>query len=201
MSTEWKGMNQKSTPVYPDSTLATLAQNQRMRVAGELQRRPGLAASTLTKLSDPILSMYAGADYQGYMITQTTGTLTGDRDPTMRWVDVHTVPPTVIKGNPVAPVINFITPSPTSPPATYVIGVVTFTANVTYDGLSGALSYAWSTPNNAGLQPVVIVNNANPGSFNFNATCIPGSYSYTLTVTPAGRPAFVTTLPTTYTVF
>lgn len=199
MSADWKGMDQKSTPVYPDATLATVAQNQRFRVKGEMQRRPGLAASNLTKLSDPILSMYGGADYSGYLITQTTGTLTGDRDPAMLWGDVRIIPPTVLKGNPVAPVVNFVIFTPTSPPATYIIGVVTMAANITYDGLSGALSYSWSTPSSGFANAANITTNANPASFDFDASCTPGAYNYTLTVTTALN-GFVTNFPDTYTV-
>ncbi len=182
--TDWKGMNAKSTPVFPDATMATLAQNQRYKIKGEMQRRPGLAASNLIKLSDPIVSMWCGADYNEYLITQSGTTLIGNRTPEVRWAEVGVVPPVVVKGTPAAPVVVGVVYAPTS--YAYPGGVTTATATITYDGLSGALSYSWSNFNTGPGSPTVTISNANPGEYTWNAGCTPSAYSGNqLTVTTA----------------
>ncbi len=190
--TDWKGMNVKRTPVFPDSTLAQLAQNQRFKIKGEMQRRPALAASNLEQLGDPVLSLWQGADFGDYVISQTSGNLYGDRDPNMLWGETRLIPPIIIVGQPAFPVINSITPSPVSP-GTYVAGQVSFLADVTYDGLSGPLVYSWQTANAGGAIPTIIVDNANPGIFDYNASCIPDIYNNppgTLTVWPLLQPGW-----------
>lgn len=206
----WLGIIRDSTPVDPRPGVSELQFNTRMQVVNEMQVRWGYLSSAIAQQSGPILGIASANGATGNFLTFDLGSATqGFTGLGPTGIDIlppqpvgpKRRKPVVIAGNPVAPVINFVTPSPTSPPATYIIGVVTFTANVTYDGLSGPLAYAWSTPISGGiLQPVVIVNNANPGSFNFDVTCTPGNYSYTLTVTPLGNPLLFATLPTSYTV-
>jgi hypothetical protein len=191
-----KGIRRLTTDVLADYGQAFYAQNWRYKRMGEIGRRPGLGKSNMAQLAGPVRAMICGNLYFPYLVQITGGDVSATLEPEARWTDPVLDIPDGEVGQPVAPVINFITPNPTSPPATYVVGVVTFTADVTYDGLSGPLSYAWSTPT-GGTSAVVIVNNANPASFNFDATCFPDSYAYTLTVT-AG--AFVVPFPTAYTV-
>jgi hypothetical protein len=191
-----KGIRRKTTDVIDDYGQAYYAQNLRFRRTGEMGRRGGIGKTDMAQQAGPVLLITCGSYYEPYIAQVIGDTVVTTLNPLAKWADPLLPPPDGEVGNPVAPVINFITPNPTSPPATYVVGVVTFTADVTYDGLSGPLSYAWSTPT-GGTSAVVIVNNANPASFNFDATCFPDSYAYTLTVT-AG--AFVVPFPTAYTV-
>lgn len=188
--TEWKGMNAKSTPVYPDSSMAAFAQNQRFKISRELQRRPGLAASTLPKMTGPIRALWPGADFGNYTITQVGGTLTGERDPEVRWAEVRLVPPTVINGNPSAPVITSIVPAPASP-AAYPQANVVWTVNVTYDGLSGALTYTFDANQfnvYPGAPPTFAFANNEVAQYTFGGACLPGAYNMTgafVTVTTA----------------
>ena len=200
MTIEYKGIRRKTTDVLDDYGQAHYLQNVRLKRVGEMGRRAGLGKSTMAQLAGPVQFMIAGWSNEPFIVNGTGGDVTGNANPLAYWTGATLRIPDGEVGQPVAPTINFITPSPTSPPATYIIGVVTFTANVTYDGLSGPLAYSWSQPDAGFAQAVIITDNANPGSFNFDATCFPGAYNYTLTVTPTGNPALFASLPTSYTV-
>ena len=202
----WLGIARDTTSVDPRPGVSEFQANTRMRVSGELQSRWGYLSSAIAQQAGPILGIASANGATGNFLTfnlggAAPGEVDGFSPVPAQPVGPKRRKPVVVVGNPTAPVINSITPSPTSPPATYIIGVVTFTASVTYDGLSGPLIYAWTQPDNAGLKPLIIVDNANPASFNFNAVCIAGSYGYSLTVTASGNPALNATLPTSYTVF
>lgn len=177
--TEWQGMNAKSTPVYPDASMAAFAQNQRYKISRELQRRPGLAASSLPKLSGPIRALWPGADFGNYAITQVGGTLTGERNPAVTWAEVKLVPPTVINGTAQAPTILSVDPAPATGTA-YPVASVTWTITVQYDGLSGALTYnylgsAFNVYPNA--PPTWVGGAGTTFTYTFGALCLPGSYS------------------------
>ncbi len=196
-----KGIRRKTTDVLDDYGQAHYLQNVRLKRVGEVGRRAGLGKSTMAQLAGPVQFMIGAWSNVPYIVNGTGGSVTGEEDPRALWTGATMRIPDGQVGQPAAPTINFITPNPTSPPATYVVGVVTFTADITYDGLSGPLIYAWTAPDAGFAQAVIIVDDANPASFNFDALCNPGAYNYSLTVTPSGNPGFATMLPTSYTVF
>lgn len=195
-----KGIRRKTTDVLDDYGQACYAQNWRFKRMGEIGRRPGLGKSNMAQLAGPVQAMICGNLYFPYLVQVTGGNVTATLDPLARWTDPVMDIPDGEVGQPAPPTIDSITPNPTSPPATYIIGVVTFTATVTYDGLSGPLAYSWSTPTDGVNSAVVVTDNANPAVFNFDATCTPGNYAYLLTVTPTGNPALAVNFPTSYTV-
>lgn len=199
MTIVYKGMRRMTTDVLDDYGQAHYLQNVRLKRVGEMGRRAGLGKSTMAQLAGPVQFMIGAWSNESFIVNGTGGDVTGTENPLAYWTAATIgIPPGQV-GQPTGPIINFITPSPISPPATYIIGVVTFTADVTYDGLSGPLIYAWSTPTSGFTPAIVITNNANPASFNFDATCFPGSYGYTLTVSTTLH-GFSTNFPTSYTV-
>lgn len=205
--TIWRGIQTHTTPVDSTTGISEWQQNTRMLKAGELQRRTGFQSTAIAKQAGAIYEIMSATGLGSNFLTFDLGATIDGRTTAAGSIDVFPPPPVgpkrrrpdVVAGNPVAPVINFVTYDPTSPPATYIVGVVTFTANVTYDGLSGPLSYSWATPTGGFANAVPIVDNANPGSFNFDATCFPDAYNYSLTV-QTGNLAFSDTHNDSYTV-
>lgn len=184
-----KGIRRKTTDVLDDYGQAYYAQNWRFRRLGEIGRRPGIGKSNMARLTGPVRSMICGNLFFPYLVqVNDTGDVEATLSPTARWGDPVMRIPDGDVGQPSAPVIDSVTPVPPSGTA-YQVGQVTFTAAVTYDGLSGPLIYAWA-PNSGGPStPTSVVVNANPGIFDFNAGCIPGDYTgFTLTVTTTNDP-------------
>ena len=186
----WLGLNRDTTPVDPRPGVSELQTNTHLRVANELQRRWGFQSSSIAKQDGPILGI-ASADWAGgNFITFLNGTasptsyeMTGTSPPPAQPPGPKRRRPVVVAGNPVAPVINFITPTPASPGTAG--GASSFLANITYDGLSGALTYTWSTMNQGGMPFAMIpvnAQNVNPGVYQFGSSDF---YSYSLTVTTA----------------
>lgn len=194
-----KGVRRRTTDIIDDYGMAYYAQNVRYRRAGEMGRRGGIGKTSMAQQAGPVLLIGCGSYFEPYVVQMVGGDVIATANPTTKWAEPILVTPDGQVGTPAAPTIVSVTPDPLSPPATYVIGAVTFTAAVTYDGLSGALSYSWTTPTDGVNTAAVITNNANPASFNFDASCTPGNYSYTLTVSTALN-GFSTQLITSYTV-
>lgn len=198
----WQGLSSKTSAVDSTVGISAYQENTRLRIDGELQRRWGMIASGLPKQDGPILLIASAI--RGNFLTFDIGG--GEVDgfsplppPTIdgpKWKK-----PQVIGGNPQPPVIDSITFSPTSPPATYVIGNVTMTANVTYDGLSGPLLYDW--PNDIfglgipGATAPRLSAVGNVAVYTFDFSCTPGAYPFQLTV---DTNLFNASLPTSYTV-
>lgn len=179
-----KGIRRKTTDVLDDYGQAHYLQNVRLKRVGELGRRAGLGKSTMAQLAGPVQFMIGAWSNEPFIISGTGGDVTGTTDPLAYWTGATMRIPDGVVGQPVAPTIDSITPNPTSPPASYIIGLVTFTAGVTYDGLSGILTYSWLTPmtdGGAGTASATVAN-ANPGVFNFDAAATPGIYSGNLNV-------------------
>ncbi len=199
MTIEYKGIRRKMTAVLEDYGQAHYVQNARFKRVGELGRRAGIGKSNMAKLAGPVQFMIGAWSSDSFIVNGTGGDVTGNADPLAYWTGATIRIPGGQVGQPTAPVINFVTANPTSPPVFYPIGVVTFTANITYDGLSGPLTYTWSTPTNGGLAAIPIVNNANPAVFNFDAGCFAGNYIYTLLV-ETNNPALSAFVNPSYTV-
>lgn len=202
---QWYGIRTNVTDVLSDFGMPYTQIGTDMRVTGELQRRPGFQSTSIAQQAGPIRYIISafppGRPFLTFDIGGAgAGTIIGEEDAPPPPQQPKRRKPVVVAGQPQAPVITGVTPSPTSPPATYIIGAVTFTAAVTYDGLSGPLVYEWTQPDSGFAQAAVIVDNANPASFDFDALCFPGAYNYSLTVYPLLRPDLFTTSPETYTV-
>lgn len=179
-----KGIRRKTTDVLGDYGQAYYAQNWRFKRMGEIGRRPGLGKSNMAQLAGPVQAMICGNLYFPYLVqVNDTGDVEATLNPLPEWAEPVMAIPDGIVGQASAPVINSVALSPASPSG-YVVGQVTFTADITYDGLSGPLIYLWSPGSGPGGPPDTIINNANPGIFDFTAACIPGVYSgFSLLVT------------------
>ena len=201
MTIQYKGIRRKTTDVLDDYGQAHYAQNVRFRRIGELDRRSGIGKSNMAQLAGPVQFMIGGWSNEPFIVNGTGGDVTGNSDPLAYWTAATMVIPDGLVGQPVAPVINFIDASPTSPPASYIIGNVVFTPNITYDGLSGTLSYLWTTPMTDGGagSAVAAVNTASTATFDYGVLATPGLYSGNLQVSTQFN-GFTTNLPFFYTV-
>lgn len=197
-----KGIRRKTTDVLDDYGQAHYLQNVRMKRVGEIGRRAGLGKSNMAQLAGPVQFMIGAWSNAPFIVSGTGGAVTGTEDPLAYWTGATFHIPDGLVGQPVAPTIDSVTANPTSPPATYIIGLVTFTAAVTYDGLSGALTYSWTTPmsaNGGANLAHATVANANPGIFDFDINAIPGLYDGNLQVSTQFN-GFVVNFPYSYTV-
>lgn len=184
---QWYGIRTNVTDVLSDFGMPYTQIGTDMRVTGELQRRPGFQSTSIAQQAGPIRYIISafppGRPFLTFDIGgASAGTIIGEDAPNPP-EGPKRQKPIVVAGQPVAPTLVSVTPSPASGTA-YPAGVVTFTAVVDYDGLSGVLSYSWSNfagyPN---LPPIPIIDTANPASFDFDANCLPGFYSgWTLTL-------------------
>lgn len=199
---DWKGMNVKMTPIGDMPGIADYQLNTSMFTENELWRRRGMAAGTMDPRSAGIIGLATVFTPNGSVVAQQTpGDLWGFGPgvAVARWTDAILIPP--IGFTPVAPVITVINSVPGSPGA-YPAALVTFTATITYDGLSGALIYSWGAMNQLGA-PFSFVTpntgNANPCSYSFGAGNPPDFYSAVLTVTTTLN-GFSTNRTATYTI-
>lgn len=203
MTIVYKGIRRKTTDVLDDYGQAQYLQNVRLRRVGELGRRAGLGKSTMAQLAGPVQFMIGAWSNVPFIVNGTGGDVTGNADPLAYWTAATMRIPAGLVGQPAAPTIVSIVPTPASGTA-YVVGQVAFVATITYDNLSGPLSYSWSSWNIGPATPIPIVTNANPGIFDFGAFCIPGVYSYGgiggLTVTTALHGFSTTLAPSDFTV-
>lgn len=170
-----KGIRRKTTDVLDDYGQAYYAQNWRFKRMGEIGRRPGLGKSNMAQLAGPVQAMICGNLYFPYLVQVTGGNVTATLEPEARWNDPVMFRPDGDAGEPQAPTIVSITATPAT--AAYPAGTVLLTAVIAYDGLSGALSYLWENYNIGPGTPTLVINNANPGEYDFNAGCTPDTYS------------------------
>lgn len=179
--TGWRGVDVMLTPVADVPGVSEYQLNTRMKTEGELQRRWGYQSSSIAQQAGRVLNIVsayvAGGNYLTFDLGNASGPL-GEVGGFVTPVPPIDGPkwrkPIVIAGTPAAPVIVAVTPSPTSP-RPYQAGVVTFTPTITYDGLSGALSYSWTI----GGPAAPIPNTSTAAIFvtNFDGFCIPGNYN------------------------
>ncbi len=180
MTIQYQGIRRKTTDVLDDYGQAHYLQNVRLKRVGELGRRAGLGKSTMAQLAGPVQFMIGAWSNVPYIVSGTGGTVTGQEDPLSYWTAATMRIPDGQVGQPAAPTINSVTASPVSPQA-YVAGPVTFTPNITYDGLSGALIYGWQQT----LGPALVTPSSSVASTfatDFTGACTPGTYSFELTV-------------------
>lgn len=179
---QWYGIRTNVTDVLSDFGMPSTQIGTDMRIAGELQRRPGFQSTSIAQQAGPIRYIISafppGRPFLTFDVGGAgAGTIIGEEDAPQPPQQPKRRRPVVVAGQPQAPVINFITYSPASPSG-YPVGTLLATANITYDGLSGALSYSWSTfstyPNSP---PIVIDSTSNPGVWDFDAGCLPGFYN------------------------
>jgi len=189
--TIWRGIQTHTTPVDSTPGISEWQQNTRMLKAGELQRRTGFQSTAIAKQSGAIYEIMSATGLGSNFLTFDLGATIDGRTTAAGSIDVFPPPPVgpkrrrpdVVAGNPVAPVINFFTASPPSPQA-YVVGNVTFTPDITYDGLSGPLIYSWSSFTVGAGPPSPTAPTTNPTCvYDFSGSSIPDTYSgFILTV-------------------
>lgn len=185
-----KGVRRKTTDITDDYGEAYYAQNWRFKRMGEMGRRPGIGKSNMAQLAGPVLSMICGNLYFPYLVQVTSGgNVTSTLNPQGLWNNPVMFRPGGGAGQPAAPVINFISSSPVSPQI-YPVGNVTFTPNITYDGLSGPLIYDWplQLEDPFGLVATILTPiNGQTATYNFGAGSLPGNYEslggFTVTTT------------------
>ena len=193
-----KGIRRKTTDVLDDYGQAHYLQNVRLKRVGELDRRAGLGKSNMAQLAGPVQFMIGAWSNEPYVVNGTSGSVTGNSDPLAYWTAATMRIPGGLAGQAVAPVINSITALPASPQA-YVAGLITFTPNITYDGLSGALSYQW-TQQGGPAAPIPAPPAFTPTwAPTFDGFCIPGIYIFNLGISTALN-GFTASLPFTFTV-
>jgi hypothetical protein len=183
MTIVYQGIRRKTTDVLDDYGQCQYLQNVRLKRVGELARRAGLGKSTMAQQAGPVQFMIGAWSNVPFIVNGTGGDVFGEEDPLAYWTAATMRKVIGEVGQPANPVINSVSASPPSPQG-YTAGVVVFTPNITYDGLSGALSYNWvQTVGPAAPNPPF---SADPTwSTNFDGFCIPGLYSFTLTITTA----------------
>lgn len=181
MSIIHKGVRRKTTDVHEDYGMAYYAQNWRFKRVGEIGRRPGIGKSNMARLSGPVRAMICGNLYFPYLVqVNDSGSVEATLSPEAKWDEPVMFLPDGEVGQASAPTINAVVAFPSSP-RSYEAGVITFTPDITYDGLSGNLIYAWAqTVGPASPQPP----SSTDATFvtDFDSFCIPGLYSFTLTV-------------------
>ena len=185
MTIVYKGMRRMTTDVLADYGQAHYLQNVRLKRVGEMGRRAGLGKSTMAQQSGPVQFMIGGWSNVPFMVNGTTGEVFGQEDPLAYWTAATMRIPDGVVGQPVAPVINSITPTPADP-GSVGQGNTSFLANITYDGLSGPLIYSWGNLNQLGMPFTVISpidGTVNPAVYDFTGGNPADFYSGTLTVT------------------
>ncbi len=193
MTIVYKGIRRKTTDVLDDYGQAHYLQNVRLKRVGELARRAGLGKSTMAQQAGPVQFMIGAWSNVPFIVNGTGGNVFGQEDPLLYWTGATMRKPIGVTGQPAAPVINFFTCVPPSPQV--YAGSVPFlvTPDITYDGLSGPLTYSW--------QSILdfMVGSLGPIGPTDGPTCIynapgssgPGNYiGVALTVIPAGNPLF-----------
>lgn len=171
-----KGIRRLTTDVLADYGQAFYAQNWRYKRTGEIGRRPGLGKSNMAQMAGPVRAMICGNLFQPYLVQITGGDVSATLDPLARWTDPVMDIPDGQVAQPQAPVITSIVAAPAS--LAYPGGPMTATATISYDGLSGTLSYSWQAfPSNPGGFPAL----TGPGGqvfqdFSFDFACPVGQY-------------------------
>lgn len=182
MTIEYKGIRRKTTDVLADYGQAHYVQNARFKRVGELDRRAGLGKSTMAQQAGPVRFMIGAWSNGPFIVNGTGGTVTGNDNPLPYWTAATMRRAVGAVGQPSAPVINAVDANPVSPQV-YIVGNVTFTPDITYDGLSGPLIYDWLCNGWAGGGPPLPDTGVDPTYIpNFGAGQPPGMYSFVLTV-------------------
>lgn len=179
-----KGMRRMTTDVLADYGQAHYLQNVRLKRVGEMGRRAGLGKSNMAQLAGPVQFMIGAWSNESFIVSGTSGSVTGTEDPLAYWTGATLRKPDGEGGQAVAPVITSITPTPASP-GSYNQGNTSFLAAITYDGLSGPLIYSWTALTQQGFPFNVLTPNdgtVNPCVYNFSAGFPSDAYSGTLTV-------------------
>lgn len=178
MTVLYKGIRRMTTDVLADYGQAHYLQNVRLKRTGELGRRAGLGKSNMAQQAGPVQFLIGAWSNVPFIVNGTGGDVTGTEDPLALWVGATMRRPGGDAGVPAAPTINFFTENPASP-GIYPVGLVTFTPNITYDGLSGPLIYSWeaSMSDGFGLQANISGATNNPTAvYNFDAAALPANY-------------------------
>lgn len=180
MTIIYQGIRRKTTDVLDDYGQAHYLQNVRLKRVGELARRPGLGKSTMAQQAGPVQFMIGAWSNAPFVVNGTGGNVFGQEDPLPLWTAATMRLPTGVTGQPQAPVINFFTITPPVPVWVPVTGPgqISILADITYDGLSGALSYSWNNSYTGPGVALPVVTNANPGIYDMDSNCSPGIYSY-----------------------
>jgi hypothetical protein len=181
--TIWRGIHSHSTDVDTTPGVSIYQANTRMQKQGELQRRWGFLSSTIAQQTGPIRYIVGTHGLGNNFLTFNlggagAGNLTGFAPAPDQPVGPKARRPDVIAGNPVAPVINFITDDPAGP-TLYPAGLVTFTPNIAYDGLSGPLIYSWQASMIGQFAQVANISGPtnNPTAvYDFDAGSLPDNY-------------------------
>jgi hypothetical protein len=185
MTIVYQGIRRKTTDVLDDYGQCQYLQNVRLKRVGELARRAGLGKSTMAQQAGPVQFMIGAWSNVPFIVNGTGGNVFGEEDPLAYWTAATMRKIIGEAGQPSAPVINSIAASPASP-RPYQAGLITFTPNITYDGLSGALIYNWHWSGGPAA-PSPSSSVAAVYATTFGAFCIPGTYIFSLTVsTPLG---------------
>lgn len=172
-----KGIRRMTTDVLSDYGEAHYLQNARLKRTGEMGRRAGLGKSNMAQLAGPVQFMIGAWSNAPFIVNGTGGSITGTEDPLALWIGATMRIPGGQAGVPAAPVINSISELPASPQL-YPAGMVTFTPNVTYDGLSGPLIYQWEVSMIGAANQANIVGNINDptATYDFDAAALPDNY-------------------------
>lgn len=92
--TAWEGTNRKTTPIGGPPGVSYYQQNTRMHVDQEIQRRLGMAASSLPSAGAGIIGIATAFTANGpIIVTLTPSTVIGDVDPLPKWRERYLVPP------------------------------------------------------------------------------------------------------------
>jgi hypothetical protein len=197
MTIVYQGIRRKTTDVLDDYGQCQYLQNVRLKRVGELARRAGLGKSTMAQQAGPVQFMIGAWSNVPFIVNGTGGNVFGEEDPLAYWTAATMRKVVGAAGQPAAPVINSIAASPASP-RPYQAGLITFTPNITYDGLSGPLIYSW-IQGGGPAAPTPSTSTASVFATTFGGVCIPGIYSFSLNIdTTLG--GFSDNLPFTFTV-
>jgi hypothetical protein len=183
MTIVYQGIRRKTTDVLDDYGQCQYLQNVRLKRVGELARRAGLGKSTMAQQAGPVQFMIGAWSNVPFIVNGTGGNVFGEEDPLAYWTAATMRKIIGTTGQPTAPHINSVAASPASP-RPYPAGTITFTPNITYDGLSGPLSYAWNSSGGPSA-PSPSTSGADIWVTDFTGFCIPGTYFLSLFIQTA----------------
>lgn len=190
----WIGISRGTTPVDQRLGVSEFQANTRMKVVNELQRRWGFQSSAIAQQDGPILGIVSANGVTGNFLTFDLG------GPALGQIDGFSPPPDqppgpkrrkpiVGEGVPQPPVINFMISVPGEGlygPPPYPVFVIT--PNITYDGLSGPLTYLWELINVVDATPLIVDPTAEICTLDATASN-DGVFEVQLTVTASFNPA------------
>jgi hypothetical protein len=180
MTIVYQGIRRKTTDVLDDYGQCQYLQNVRLKRVGELARRAGLGKSTMAQQAGPVQFMIGAWSNVPFIVNGTGGNVFGEEDPLAYWTAATMRKVVGVVGQPAAPVINFVTATPASPQP-YPAGVISFSPNITYDGLSGPLLYSWAQIVGPAA-PIPSISGVLAFDPNFDFFCIPSTYIFQLSI-------------------